>query len=137
MQWPSGKSSNKVDITSKSLIELKRSLNVTDVWKLLHLDDRDYTFIDSSFRNNNSRIDILCVCPELENLVQFCIHKTTLCPDHKAVLLSLEDKERKRGKGYWKLNVRILKEEDYKEIIQNTIEETFSEYMDKVDISLV
>ena len=49
-------------------------------------------------RNNNSRIDITCVCPELENLVQLCIHKTTPCPNHKAVLMSLEDKERKTGK---------------------------------------
>ena len=137
VQWPSDKSSNKVDIASKSLIELKRSLNVKDVWKLLHPDDRDYKYIDSSFRNNNSRIDILCVCPELENLVQLCIHKITPCPDHKAVLMSFEDKERKRGKGYWKLNVSILKEEDYREIIQNTIEETFSEYMDNVDKSLI
>ena len=110
VQWPSDKSSNKVDITSKSLIELKRSLNVKDVWKLLHPDDRDYTYIDSSFRNNNSRIDVLCVCPELENLVQLRIHRATLCPDHKAVLMSLEDKERKRGQGYWKLNVSHTQE---------------------------
>ena len=35
------------------------------------------------------------------------------------------------------MTVSILKEEDYREIIQNTIEETFSEYMDKVDKSLI
>ena len=51
-------SSNRVDNTFKSLADLKRSLSVKDVWKLLHPDDIDF-YIDSSYRKNNSRIDIL------------------------------------------------------------------------------
>ena len=49
--------------------------------------------------------------------------------------MCIENKERKRGKGYWKLNVSILKEENYKEIIQNLIQETLADYVDKVDKS--
>ena len=59
------------------------------------------------------------------------------CPDHKVVFMLLEGKERKRGKGYWKLNVSILKEEEYREIIPNIIEGTFAEYMHKIDKSLI
>ena len=94
VQWSSDRSSNKVDSTSELLANLKRSLSIKDVWKLLHPDDIDFTYIDSSFRTNNSRIDILCVCPGLENYVQSCVHKTAPCPDHKAVLMCIGNKER-------------------------------------------
>ena len=61
VQWPSDRSSKKVDITSESLRDLKRSLNVKDAWKMLYPDSVDFTYIDPSFRHANSRLDILCI----------------------------------------------------------------------------
>ena len=83
------------------------------------------TSLDPSFRHNDSRIDILCVCDKLKPRVESCDHVINPCPDHKAVILSVRGEEKQIGKGYWKLNVSILNEESYKEttckIIQDTI----------------
>ena len=97
----------------------------------------DTTYIDPSFRHANSRLDIVCVCPELETYVQSCVHKLTPCPDHKAVIMTLMLSERKRGKGYWKLNVIVLKEDGYRKNISDLIKHTMAEYADQVDSSMV
>ena len=45
--------------------------------------------------------------------------------------------ERKRGKGYWKLNVSVLKEDGYKKNISDLIKHTIAEYADQVDSSMI
>ena len=93
-------------------------------------DTIDYTYIDPSSRDWNSRIDILCECKNLLPRVELCIHKITPCPDHRAVVMSVQGEGRSRGPGYWKLNVSVLNEELYREGIRDIIKETFLEYFD-------
>ena len=97
---PSDRKSFLTDKSSDSLRELKRSLDITDMWKCMNSDTIDYTYIDHSFRNWNSRIDILCACKNLLPHVESCIHMITPCPDHKAVVMSVQGKGRPRGPGY-------------------------------------
>ena len=104
---------------------------------MLYPDTVGFTYIDPSFRHANSRLDILCICPELETYVQSCVHKLTPCPDHKAAIMTLMFSERKRGKGYWKLNVSVLKEDDYRKSIRELIKNTIAEYADQVDRWLI
>ena len=51
-------------ISTKCKNTLKRffdNLHVADIWRLLHPNDREYTFIDPSKRGNNSRIDKILI----------------------------------------------------------------------------
>ena len=57
------------------------------------------------------------------------------CPDHKAVVMSLDMEDRIRGKGYWKLNVSVLQEEEYRHGIHNIVRDTISELDEVVDKS--
>ena len=85
----------------------------------------------------NSRIDILCVCEQLKPCVESCDHVITPCPDHKAVVLCVRGDERPRGRGYWKLNVSVLDEENYKESIRKIISDTLSEYRHQVEKAVI
>ena len=54
------------------------------------------------------------------------MHNTKSCnkiqaPDHKAVVLDVQVSNRKRGKGYWKMNNSILNGEQYKLVLLNCI----------------
>ena len=49
-------------------------------------------------------------------------------PDHKAVTNVFDTNNRKRGKGYWKLNNSILSDENYKILIKDLILNTKLEY---------
>ena len=124
-------SHNIIQIINQS--HFKNSLNVRDAWKLMNPGTSDFTFIDPSFRNNNSRIDILCVCEQLRPLIVTCDHRIIPCPDHKAVVLCVRCNTNPRGKGYWKLNISVLNEENYRDRVQKIIRDTISEYMHQVD----
>jgi hypothetical protein len=125
--WSTDRSSLETDKSSLSLRHLKTTRNLTDAWKLMNPDTTDYTYIDPSFRDRNSRIDIICIDENMLDKIQHCEHSIAPCPDHKAVILSIRCSEKKRGRGYWKLNTSILAEEKYRneirEIITNTIKD--------------
>ncbi len=120
--------SNVIDKSSTYLGNMKNELNVTDVWRYMNPNKKEFTYIDPSYRNRNSRIDVLCVCKELEPYMELCEHVNNPCPDHKAVMISFRCNNRQRGRGYWKLNVSILSEEKYKDYIRKLIIDTISEY---------
>ena len=103
----------------------------------MHPDTDDFTYTDPSFRHNDSRIDILCVCDKLKPREESCDHVINPCPDHKAVILSVRGEEKQRGKGYWKLIVSILNEESCKETTCKIILDTISEYMHQVDKTMI
>ena len=98
VEYQSDRSSFMLDKSSDVLRDLKCSLNVCDVWKSVHPDDIDFTYIDPSYRNYNSKIDVLCVSLELERRVIKCTHEVTPCPDHKAVVMCLKVGDKKRLK---------------------------------------
>jgi exonuclease III len=134
IDWPTDRASLATDKSSETYRNMKKTLNITDTWKLMHPDANDFTYIDPSFRNMNSRIDVICVSEELVDKVENSEHKLTPCPDHKAVVVSIRCTERKRGPGYWKLNTSILREENYVNIIRGVISDTISEYNNMTDI---
>ena len=136
VDWPLDRSSFVTDKSSDALRKLKSSLDIIDVWKFMNPGSIDYTYIDPSYRNMNSRIDLLCACKDLLPFVESCHHKLTPCPDHKAVIMCLQCDDKKRSSGYWKLNTSVLKEERYRESVRNIIQNTIAEYMHQVNKSM-
>ncbi len=71
---------------------------------------------------------MLGVCDQLKAYVEVCELKISPCPDHKAVIMSIQCRDKQRGKGYWKLNTSVLMEDLYKEIVRDIITDTILEY---------
>ena len=108
VHWPSDRSTNKIDSISKALRYLNLSLDVKDVWRFFHPDTNDFTYIDPSTGGINSRIDVMCVCPQLKTYVQSCVHKTTPCLTTRR-LVCLEHNYRERVKRCWKFKCQYSK----------------------------
>ena len=117
-----------VDKSADALIKLKDTLKVSDIWRKLHPQVRDYTFIDPSQRHSDSRIDVIMISDNLANYAQLSEHKYAPVPDHKAVVTQLCTSPNTRGKGYWKLNVSVLSDDEYVSGIRDIIKKTMTDY---------
>ena len=76
----------------------------------------------------NSRIDLWLISYSVSNVTDSCAIKQSPSPDHKAVVIEIAMNKKIRGKGYWKMNVSILKDPNYVEEITNLITCTIAEY---------
>ena len=100
---------------------------MTDVWRDRNENTRIYTYMRKARggeeRIVGSRIDYFLVDNAIvgwiPNIRIYSKYKT----DHSAVLLEIHPFEIKRGRGYWKLNNRILYESEYIEKIKMNITE--------------
>ena len=77
---------------------------------------------------HNSRIDLWLVSSSLNHMVDSCYIKQSPAPDHKAVILELRTHVKSRGKGYWKMNVSVLDDNNYIQSITPIIQTTMDEY---------
>ena len=57
--------------------------------------------------------------------------------DHKAVSLDIQFCDKKRGRGYWKLNNSVLNDDEYREGIVNLYTETTRQYGGQVSNALL
>ena len=124
------RSSGVIDRSSKQFADLKSNLEVCDIWRYNHPTKSDYTYISTAETGGKSRIDYILVS---NDLLSFCKSSTIITapvPDHRGVLLHLQSENKQRGKGYWKLNVSVLKEKKYIDGIKNLIKHTYEEYND-------
>ena len=98
---------------------------------------KQFTYIDPTRKGRDSRIDMWLIPKNI-------VHKTKSCniiqaptPDHKAVVLEVQVSDRKRGKGYWKMNNSILTDEQYKTGITELYYDTLDQYSDNVSCILL
>ena len=99
----------------KNFIE---NLNFKDSFKLLHPNQISYTFISP---NGKSRIDRIYVSSSLKSKIKEISHENYVFSDHAAVILKLENNnipKRSNKTSYWKLNVSIFEEEEFKKKIK-------------------
>ncbi len=78
--------------------------------------------------NNMSRIDYLLCTQHIAKKATSVIIAPAPTPDHQAVIACFSLQERKRGRGYWKLNTSILKDVEYKHEVSSIIKNTIAEY---------
>jgi hypothetical protein len=79
-----------------------------------------------------SRIDYFLISTDIKSrIVSADIRPATISyTDHQAISLKINHKAESRGRGYFKLNSKILENEEYKEIIKQLI----SKYQKKLVI---
>ena len=106
----------------KHLVDFKNNLHIYDIWKKLNPTKAQNTWTDPSNLSHGSRIDYIFstgyVC---DKITKSCDINPAPTPDHDAVVLKLSCSYKERGKGYWKLNTSILKEEDYVKGVKKVI----------------
>ena len=95
---------------------------LTDVWRHCHPDQHGFTWRKLNPKPVFSRLDYMIVS---DSVVQF-VQEISLLPgfrtDHTTVEMTLDFHVDKRGPGYWKFNVSLLRDKDYVDKINNLLD---------------
>ena len=109
------------------VMQLKNNLNLIDPWRELYPSEKCFTW-----RQPNpvkmARLDFFLFTKEMMS----CMEKVDISPgfrsDHSLVSIHLNLSKIDRGRGYWKFNNALLKDEQYTQKIKLLIKETIKMY---------
>ena len=99
------------------LLEILSENDLTDVYRLLHPQGREFTW----FRPANkqmSRIDMMLVSSSLVPLLMEIKSDRNAQSDHSVVIVEIQTNDENRGPGLWKFNNKLLDDEMYVEKIR-------------------
>ena len=120
------KKGGKIEKTSSYANNLKlilNSYNMIDIWRIRHPMLERYTRRENSRSGLvQSRLDYIFVSRPLEYTIENTQINPSIRSDHSIVSIQLKFlKLQQRGRGYWKMNTKYLKDNFFLEIIKNCI----------------
>lgn len=126
-------------VVAKALISLQEEFQLTDIWRSRHPNLKRFTRRERTVGGYvQSRLDYWLVSLHL----QYRIGKVVITPgrrsDHSLVSLEWElQNTPKRGRGFWKFNTSLLRDEAYLNRIKESINASVARYEDIDDKRLV
>ena len=117
------RSSQNVKNNDKSAEIIKKYMEETylsDIWRERNSESKMYTRITRKPKFSGGRIDF-CLIDASLNAWSNCKILPSFKSDHDAILFELCHKQTLRGRGMWKLNVQMLFEIEYIELIKKQI----------------
>ena len=111
---------------AKSVEVIRTACNelfLSDIWRTRNERETLYSWYRTKPKLSASRIDFALISAGLCDLCQNVGYTTGLKSDHLAYFLFLNLNKNKRGKGYWKLNVSLLSNINYVNLMNETIDE--------------
>ena len=97
-----------------------------DIWRVRNEDKKVYTYTRKGAKNKliGSRLDMFLIDVSISSWVTDCKIYPKYKSDHSPCLLTLETLSNERGRGYWKMNNKILYEKEYVETMNEELEKT-------------
>ena len=130
----------KETVYRNGLVSWMADLNLVDVYRTLRRNTKTYTY-ETKIQKLKSRIDYFIIAKQLINQVKKTETRSSFAPDHKAVYLSLKIYQTfKRGPGSWKFRNRLLKDDEYINLIKSnylSIQEKYIEIKSQLYWELV
>ena len=98
------------------LIEFKETYDLCDIWRVRNTKSKRFTFtLKHSSGFIQRRLDYILILNTLQEFVTMADILTPISADHSPLLLSLsKGKITIRGRGLWKFNSSLPKDESYK-----------------------
>ena len=112
----------------KMLISIIEELDLCDIWKARHSDDKHYSLIRYNPTPSSSRINYFLLSNSLNQLVDNCNYSPGINSDPSFVELSLSKFDMIRGPGFWKFNTTLLEKPECVFKIQNLLEKAGAKY---------
>ena len=116
-------------LSAEQLREIMEKLDLSDIWRVQNPDKRLFTWCRDLKTKNKisaSRIDMFLISSHIND----CVSSSNITPghrtDHSFIDMDINLCDFKRGPGSWKLNNKILAEENYKVLIEKVISDTIS-----------
>ena len=107
-----------------------QSLCLKDSWRSLHPEDKCYTWAQATNALPVARrLDYIFVGETLGTALTDSMVKSMGYSDHRMVISYYESTSFKRGKGLYKINVSLLEDNEYSNLIIKEIQNTATEYI--------
>ena len=94
-----------------------------DVWRIQNQDKREYSWFKKGEITKASRIDYALVSAGLDQKIETVMYISSLKTDHRAVYMVVNLHQSERGKGFWKFNTMLLKNQEYLSMMNQYLDE--------------
>jgi exonuclease III len=113
-------------------------MNLLDIWRTLNQDSTRFTWRKNPVKGvQQSRLDYFIIANSLIYTVKDCSIHHAMYSDHNPVELTLRGTEENiKGRGFWKLNVSLLKDKEYLDKINVTLDEEIEKHKNMQNRSL-
>lgn len=117
---------------------LMEEFDLHDVWRMFNPDTRRYTYRqknqralvqDGSPEYKQSRLDFFLISGNLLPFVKTCSINYGYRTDHSSISMSIDLLGFKKGRGLWKFNARLLRDQMFIEKCSEAIKNTQREYL--------
>ena len=109
--------------------ELMNNQELVDIYRDLNGDIRRYTWF-SDGGNQRARLDYFLISSGMKSKIEKCEISVPMCnSDHRSVELEIDFDKFQRGKGLWKLQDYLLKDIQYVDMVNKSIDETLVRHM--------
>ena len=89
------------------------SFELTDIWRHRNNEAQEFTYMKIKPRIHFARLDFFLVSTSILNRVEDVSHLPGFATDHSIVTLTINTTVLKRGRGFWKLNLKHLQDDTY------------------------
>ena len=113
----------------EAINDMLTSFDCSDAYRTHHGDREEYTWIADGIRPQMARIDL---CLISNNLIPFLMNSEILKSyksDHNFLINEIDFHNISRGKGFWRIDNELLKDNVYIEKVKSTIKESLSKYV--------
>jgi hypothetical protein len=97
----------------QTVIRIKEIENYVDIWRQINENKRGFTWRRLNPNRKQSRLDYFLISSSLANFATNSSIVPGYRSDHSGISLTLQFSKNDRGKGYWKFNNSLLKDENY------------------------
>ena len=110
----------------QKVLELKNDLDLIDPWRNMNPDTKMFTWHNS--QNKQSRLDYFLISSTILQNVEKAVIKPGYRSDHSIVEVTFNFNSQERGRGVWKFNNSLLRDETYTQKIKKHIADTKDQY---------
>ena len=118
------RSSSKVPMPSKSakvIQSFMKEFSVSEVWRYFNPSKREYSFF-SHVHHTFTRIDFFFVDDRLLPSISACKYDAIVLSDHAPISMNVYFKNRPTARTPWRLNTRLLLNEDFVNFVSQQID---------------
>ena len=113
--------------------KLKERFDLTDVWRVKNENLKQYTWHSNSTPRVFTRLDRFYISDNLLSITKKSSKIPGLCSDHSGVIFQIKSNASSTGPGLWKLNTSLLKDLQFVNSLNGTIDEVkgMTDFTDK------
>ena len=105
--------------------EIMEAFCLKDLWRVRNGDVREYSWRKKGNIQKASRIDLALVSGGLDQNVKEICYLIGIMSDHRAIYMVVDMMQFERGRGFWKFNNTLLKNEEFLKIMNRELDTLF------------